>query len=295
MGTAQIGFDYGVANTRGRPDDGECNRLLSRAVERGVLHWDTARNYGDAEERIGRFLSQCPRRDEIQIVSKLPTPPVSLPVADLTKWVTSETNACLNALGVDQLHGWLVHDATAIRAHGNWLWDAMLAQIDRGAVRHVGVSVYDQEQLRHALECPSMTVVQLTLNLLDHRFVDSGLLAECHRRDVTIYARSVLLQGVFAMAIKNVPPRLSQLVEPLKRLSAIVSRYDLRPLEVALPFVLSHEDVDFAVIGVDDVSQLDDNLTRASNTLPDGFADELNTALVGMPLDVIEPRRWVIE
>ena len=93
LGTAQLGFDYGVANQHGRPNDRECWQLLAQAVELGVLHWDTATTYGDAEQRIGAFLRESGRQDDVKIVSKLASPPDDLPHDKILDWVTREIDS----------------------------------------------------------------------------------------------------------------------------------------------------------------------------------------------------------
>ena len=103
LGTAQLGMDYGIANQLGRPDDAQCHRLLSGALERGVLCWDTAGSYGDAEGRIGEFLTNCHHRDQVKIVSKLGNPPTDLPDTGLRQWVTQEIDQTLCRLGVEKL------------------------------------------------------------------------------------------------------------------------------------------------------------------------------------------------
>ncbi len=132
LGTAQIGLDYGVANLRGKPSDRDCERLLSCAIERGILHWDTAPAYGDAEHRIGRFLADCQYRHQVRIVSKLPRPPDGISTAALPRWVSRQTELSLRALGVDRLAGWLVHAPGMLQHYGTALCDAMSAQVARG-------------------------------------------------------------------------------------------------------------------------------------------------------------------
>ena len=58
LGTAQLGFEYGITNRSGCPSDEEVCRILSLAKERGITHLDTARAYGNAETRIGCFISK---------------------------------------------------------------------------------------------------------------------------------------------------------------------------------------------------------------------------------------------
>ena len=292
LGTAQLGMDYGIANDRGRPSDAECTALLSRAIERGVLRWDTARSYGDAEARIGRFLVGCPERDQVGIVSKIPSPPPALPATELARWVTTEVDGSLQSLRIDQLADLLIHDTATIRTYGRAIWDAMMLQVDREAVRRIGLSVYDVDELQMGIGERRMSAVQLPMNLLDHRFSQSPLLEQTDDRGTTIYARSFLLQGALTMSRARLPASIAHLDRHLEQLEQVLSSYGVSCLDVALPFVLAHQQVDYVVIGVDDVSQLNDNLDRGGNSVPDGLLEELRQTFGELPAHVLEPRRW---
>src|SRR5690349_9168025 len=90
LGTVQLGHAYGIANTTGRPDDAAAARLLAAAAEVGVSHLDTARAYGDSEERIGRLAADLPLR----VVTKVaPLGPHGTPDA-----VRASVRASLDAL-----------------------------------------------------------------------------------------------------------------------------------------------------------------------------------------------------
>src|SRR3954470_9628362 len=53
LGTAQLGGAYGIANRTGVPGADAVERILATARELGVTHLDTARAYGESEQRIG--------------------------------------------------------------------------------------------------------------------------------------------------------------------------------------------------------------------------------------------------
>ena len=57
LGTAQLGMDYGIANTQGRPAFEEAVELVRCYWERGVREFDTAQDYGDSEKILGRVFS----------------------------------------------------------------------------------------------------------------------------------------------------------------------------------------------------------------------------------------------
>ena len=70
LGTAQLGLGYGIANRAGRPGDATATALLDRAWGLGIRSFDTARAYGDAEQRLGDWLGGS--HHEAMVVSKLP-------------------------------------------------------------------------------------------------------------------------------------------------------------------------------------------------------------------------------
>lgn len=289
LGTAQLGLDYGVANASGRPDTIACENLLERAIERGVLYWDTARAYGDAEERIGRFLHKHPRRDDVRLVSKLPALEQPVPPAELTDWVSRQIDASRKDLQCDQLDAWMLHDASMISRYGDAIWGAMLAQVERGVTRSVGVSVYEVSDLPPSEPFKNPLTIQLPFNLFDRRFRDSGLVNAPPQR---VFARSVLLQGALTMSPDQLPASITPLREPLERLHRLLSGFGCSVLDVALPYVLSHSFINFAVIGVDNLTQLEDNLEYATRRLEPELIEALDHSFQNLPAEIIDPRKW---
>jgi aryl-alcohol dehydrogenase-like predicted oxidoreductase len=289
LGTAQLGMDYGVTNTTGRPDDRACEALLSRAIERGVLMWDTARDYGDAEQRLGRFLKNHSRHDEVKIVTKVRLP---ADVTDLTAWITAELDNCRTITGCEQLEALLLHDPELMEENGDRVWEAFNLQVDRGAVRRVGASVYDPHESNIALDCEATSAIQLPFNLLDSRAAVHGTLERCQQRNVTVLTRSALLQGAMTLAPGDIPSRLMPLREPLQRLHELLTPFGVAPADIALPYVLSHPQIDYLVIGVDDVIQLDNNLDRAGQQIAVDLASQIRAAFTDLDSSVVEARQW---
>ena len=58
LGTVQLGKDYGINNTTGKPDIQAAHEILSLALKNGINSLDTASAYGDSEAVIGSFIKQ---------------------------------------------------------------------------------------------------------------------------------------------------------------------------------------------------------------------------------------------
>ena len=67
-GSVQLGLSYGATNRTGKPSRDTALRLVRRAANAGVAAFDTARAYGDAEERLGAALAG---RRAVRTITKL--------------------------------------------------------------------------------------------------------------------------------------------------------------------------------------------------------------------------------
>src|SRR3954471_5172087 len=102
MGSAQLGLVYGAANRSGKPTREAALKLVRRAADAGVGAFDTARAYGDAEERLGEGL----HGRKVTTITKL-APLSELPADASTSAVHAAVDASVEqsraALGRDRL------------------------------------------------------------------------------------------------------------------------------------------------------------------------------------------------
>ena len=53
LGTAQLGLNYGITNSDGKPKLEQSLEIITYALDNGINVFDTARAYGDSEHIIG--------------------------------------------------------------------------------------------------------------------------------------------------------------------------------------------------------------------------------------------------
>ena len=70
FGTVQLGIQYGVANSSGKPTLSHSKWMLDTAIDGGVSLIDTASAYGDSESVIGQSLDKN-KKKQLSIVTKL--------------------------------------------------------------------------------------------------------------------------------------------------------------------------------------------------------------------------------
>ncbi len=286
LGTAQLGPSYGIANAVGRLDDRAVGRLLDAAWESGISTLDTARSYGDAEERIGSWCRRTGHRPIL--VSKFP------PLDDgggAGTAVRRHFEASCEALGTARIDGYLAHRSSDILRPG--VAATLAGLVDDGRLGAFGVSIYEPEELEDAFSVPGLGLVQAPVNLLDRRLERSGWLRRCVERGIFVFARSVFLQGLFFLPPDDLPPFLAPARTALSRLAGVAAEAGCDIATLALAAVRDTPGIGSVVIGVDSVPQLAANL--AGMRTPALSADVLSALRDlgrGLPRSVIDPRRW---
>lgn len=295
LGTAQLGLPYGIANQTGQPDRQTAYALLQAALDAGVPCLDTAACYGEAEAVLGAFFARSSHAD-MRVVTKVDTPPEGAVGAGLADMARAGVTESCRRLGVERLDTLLLREAWPLRA-GNAFWTALCDLQAAGVIEHLGLSAQAPDEVLLALDVPAIRHIQLPMNLLDYRWREAGVLAAlADRPDVTVHVRSVYLQGLLTAGADIVWPAVAGGCGPavqavLNRAVAELGRCSVADLCVA--YVLGAPGVDAVVLGVENLTQLDDNLSIVRH--PPLAEDErawLEAQIPRVPVAMLNPSLW---
>lgn len=211
--------------------DAQMKDVFDAAIQAGLNLWDTAAVYGmgSSEEALGRFVNQQPRNTVI--LSTKFTPQIA--DADAARPVESMLNESLARLHVDVIDLYWIHNPQDVEK-----WTPMLIPLlQRGKVRHVGVSNHNLDQIKRANEILggagfSLSAVQNHYSLLYRASEHAGILDYCYTHGMTFFAYMVLEQGALsgrydtqnplpessgrAQTYNKVLPRLEALTDALR-------------------------------------------------------------------------------
>lgn len=281
LGTVQFGLDYGVANQGGRVTAEEGQKILAEAWCAGVDTLDTAIAYGDSEATLGAI-----GVGNWRIVTKLPRMPDG--TNDVDGWVEAQIAGSLGRLGIAQLDGLLLHcPAQVLEWAGRKLPGALQKSKDRGLVKKIGASIYGPGELPVLLDALDMSLIQLPLNILDRRFIDSGWLSRISLAGVEVHVRSIFLQGLLLLAESQRPGKFGRWQSLWTAWDSWLKEKELSALEACLSFVLHEKNVSKIVIGVDGVDQI-----RQILSLPDRDLPELPNFAGLYDEKLINPANW---
>ena len=273
LGTAQWGNAYGVTNAVGRLSDEELAAIVSAAHQAGITEVDTARGYGDAEERLRPFDS------DFSVTTKVSG------AGDLASQVADS----LAVLGLESLDGVLIHDWDGLDCKGQGMSVLSFGHLlDAGTVSRVGVSVYDAAGLESAVATfdaagVPLGMVQVPANVLDRRLDSSSLLMDMAAAGAQIVVRSAFLQGVLLSAGGGLADHAD-----VVRFRSAVESSGSSLLEACLAHVRGLPWATHVVVGVTSASEL-----REIVAAWDACEPELAAAEFGSDdLELIDPRRW---
>lgn len=297
LGSVQLGLAYGAANRTGMPSHGAALKLVHRAADAGITKFDTARAYGESENRLGEALEA---RSGIRTVTKLSPLAELLPDAsrdDVREAVDRSIWASLLALRRARLDCLLLHRAAHMFAFNGWVWERLLEHLEEGTVLSLGVSVQTPEETLSALNCFDVSHIQLPFNLLDWRWRESGAIARIRQRThLTVHARSVFLQGLLAADSASVWPKIDganapDLVDFLSELARQFER--ISTADLCLAYARGQDWIDGVVVGMETEEQLEMNL-RLSARRPLSAEDcaEIERRVPRVPAQLLNPAEW---
>ena len=296
LGTVQFGQCYGIKNERHRqPTQEECFAILDAAQAQGIAYLDTASVYGSSERVLGAYLRARPGA-AFHICSKLRPDDTERSAEEMAAFVVAEARASLARLGLPRLYGYLLHRAADLARPG--VRDGLCAVRRLGLAEHIGASVYEPEEAARVVSDDALDLIQISYNALDQRLDRSGFFDRMRERKAggqpfEVFARSAFLQGLLLMDPQSLPRKVAMAKPYVERFQAIAARHGFTSAEAAMLYVLTHEDIDHVVFGVDTVPQLAANLAVAGKA--DAFAAcarDLRGAFDDVPRAVVVPSCW---
>lgn len=268
IGSVQFGVNYGISNTHGQTSSAEVKKILAFAVENKISTIDTASGYGAAEKILGENDLQ-----QFEVISKyiLSSP---------KEKVEEQLQKTLVDLKINSLYGYMAHRPMAmINNAGEWAQLTKLKQ--QGFIKKIGFSLNEPSELSALLKQGfKPDIVQVPFNYLDNRFENA--MKDLKAGGCEIHSRSSFLQGLFFRKAFSLP----DFFMPVK---PILTK--LQSLKISLPgallkFVLEKDFIDKVIIGVENLSQLKQNLIDINkrSSLPPEVYD--------IPHNILMPSNW---
>lgn len=293
LGTVQFGMDYGIRGQK-QPSMQDAVKMLDYATQNGINNIDTANAYGTAEDVVGKFLQRkTVDRHKLFIISKF-RPNLLDDVSDDSYYNIMKKNLenSLDRLHTDYLDCYLLHSA-------RYVWNDTIIDVlnqlkTEGYVKNVGVSVYEPDEAKKCIERANIDFMQLPYSIFDQRMKTEGVfdIAEREKKKTDIHSRSAFIQGLILMEENEVPEYLSQARPIVKKIDDICTQCGISRISLAMNYVKQQNTISHLVFGVDNISQLRQNIEIFKNDLPADLISNIAQEFTNIEANIVMPSLW---
>ena len=259
---------------RGQGDEKTCLREIDLAIDLGCNFIDCANYYGRgrSETILGKAVKG--KRDDLVLTSKVCSPMGEGPNdRGLSRFhIMREVERSLKRLGTDHIDVYLLHQLDAETSLDETL-GAMDDLVRQGKVRYVGCcnfsgwQVVDGLWVSDARNLAPFVCIQSPYNLLRREPMESDLMPMCRRHGLGIMTYSPLAVGLLTGRFRRgeAPPAdtpwarrrdfeetMSEQADAVvQRLIDIGEKHGRTPAQVAVAWILEHEEISAPIIGPD--------------------------------------------
>lgn len=281
LGSVQFGLNYGINNSAGQVSFSELDAILKLATQKGIDTIDTAYAYGNSENNLGDVGIEA-----FKIISKLPV------CSGLDSEIRNFFFDSLQRLRKESIYGYLFHDYnTFFNCQGSWETLQCLKQENR--IEKIGFSLYSPTDLEYLLDKRiEFDIIQIPFNVFDTRFVSYFEILK--KMEVEIHTRSAFLQGLFIRETDTLPSFFDTVKNRLRDMKTLALALDVSVSTLCLNYVLSYPEIDKVVIGVDNASQLYQNIESLNSFSKVEFVKNKLTQLSVNDENILNPAKWRI-
>lgn len=287
-------ISLGLWHNFGDVDDPEIFRkIIFRAFDLGITHFDLANNYGpppgSAERNFGKILGSELKnyRDELIISTKAGYYMWPGPYGDKgsRKYLLASLDQSLKRMGIEYVDIFYSHRPDPETP----LEETMMAldtAVKQGKALYAGLSNYDTEHTEEAArilkELGSPCLIHQPKYNMFERWVENGLLDTLDRNGIGAIPFSPLAQGLLTDRYLHGIPENSRMAKPhgflkkdrltnsvldkITRLNNLATKRRQSLAQMAIAWLMRDERITSVLIGASSVEQLENNLASLKQT-----------------------------
>ena len=121
-------------------------------------------------------------------------------------------------------------------------------------VKKIGVSLYTLRELNEILKIFKPDMIQIPVNVLDHRFLKKNVIKKIKKDKIEIHARSIFLRGNL---INNNELKSSSVYKKLREFEKWCKFKNVDKVSACINFVRKYKFINNIVLGIDNKIQLE--------------------------------------
>jgi aryl-alcohol dehydrogenase-like predicted oxidoreductase len=280
IGTAQLGTNYGIANTEKNININKKIEFLNFAYKNGLISFDTAYAYKNSHKIIGKWIREYKLNPELS--SKIPN-------LKLYKYKDIDIifNEILKELNVKKLKNLLLHNPE------DWNNKKIKIYIENkikdNIISKFGISIYDIQSIP---QDDLIKVIQLPGNIFNQKILISDKLNKFIETGGLVQVRSIFIQGLLLMEPSKIPNKFDQIKKGLIHFANISKELKIDKKYLAIKCVKYLLPQAQVILGFDTINQIQSLLNVGNEDIKESDVKEI--LKVGRSYDnkLWDPRTW---
>ena len=294
LGTAQLGYNYGINNAIGKPSREAAFAILDAAMANGLNSVDTSDDYGDSEVVIGEWIKSKGKNPVEYLTTKASSSSIDHSSLDaLRKSLRACVESSKKRLNVEQIPILMLHHFDDYAKDADNMQTVFAELKASGDIKYSGISCYSFHDYNVIAES-GFDAVQIPQNIFDWKQIVNGGIQKLADAKMMIFVRSVYLQGLVFKDPDQLDPRMDFCREPLEKFRGFCKEFGLNPAELCMSFLLSIPGVTSLVLGSETAQQVEDNAALVNNTKTFTAAEmeRFHAAFADIDPRVTNPGMW---
>lgn len=289
LGTVQFGLDYGFTK---RKSQDEVNDILQTAVDNNITLIDTAREYGDSEDKIGNFMENYNNNFVVATKLRIINDLGNLTYKNLKNNIYQSVEESLEKLQLNKIPILQLHQTVGEIYKNDDFWEIINQLKEDNLIDLFGVSVYELPETIFIMENhgDSVDFFQIPYNIFDRRF--ENLQKQLDENNIGLVSRSTFLKGIIPCGIEDVPKDLEEIKPFKEELLEIADDCNVSVAELASVFVYYNDFINSTILGVDSPEELESNI-KSINKFDKNLLENIDFDSLKINNDyLIDPRKW---
>ena len=289
LGTVQFGLDYGFTK---RKTQEEVNDILNTANSNGITLIDTAREYGDSEEKIGKFMENYKNNFVIATKLRLINDLNNLNYKIFKKNIYNSVEESLEKLQLNKIPILQLHQTVDEIYNNVDFWTVINQLKEDNLIDLFGVSVYELPETEFITKTHSDSVdfFQIPYNIFDRRFDE--IQQELDENNIGLISRSTFLKGIIPCDIEEIPIGLEEIKPFKQKLLNMADECNVNVAELASVFVYYNNYINSTILGVNSSEELETNI-KSIDRFDKNLLENIDFDSLRVNDDyLIDPRKW---
>lgn len=289
LGTVQFGLDYGFTK---RKTQNEVNDILRTAFNNGITLIDTAREYGDSEDKIGNFMANYKNNFVVATKLRIIDDLDDLNYTNLKNNIYGSVEESLEKLQFNMIPILQLHQTIDELYKNDDFWRVIHQLKEDKLIDLFGVSVYELPETKFITQNYNDCVdfFQIPYNVFDRRFDD--IQKELDENSIGLVSRSTFLKGVIPCSMDDTPKCLNDIKPFKQKLQDLADECGCSVAELASVFVYYNDYINSTILGVNSPEELESNI-KSIDKFDKNILKNIDFDSLKIDDDYLtDPRKW---